>query len=394
MRSNLQINQRKPEKDYSKGKFMPATGKFLPVLFLSFLMAVWLGCGRNPVNSNGKRSNNRDGNISRPNVTRIIQPENDQLFTIGDMVIAEVDMVTDTVQTVDSVEFFFGGSKVHACLEAPYRYEFNSSDLPVGTLSIRSVTWLTDSLREYHNLQVILRSDIVPVNLPYQIENVFPHDTKAYTQGLIFEDGYLYEGTGQYNESSLRKVEIKTGEPVRLTMLAGEIFGEGITIFNERIFQLTYKSQVGFVYEKESFKRIQKVYYQNKEGWGLTHDGTYLIMSDGSNMIYYMDPEFFTEIRQLEIYDNKGPVSRLNELEYIEGKIFANIYGKDEIVIIDPETGKITGKLNMNGILDASDRHSRIDVFNGIAWDPDRRVLYVTGKYWPKLFEISVGGNI
>ena len=373
---------------------MPATGKFFPVLLIYVLVSVFSGCGRNPVNSNGKGSNIRPGQKSRPNITKIIQPENDQVFTIGDAVIVRLDKVADTVQAVDSVEFFVGGSKVYGCFEEPYRYEFNTMDLPVGTLSIRTVVWLADSLREYHNLEVILWSDIVPDNLPYQIENVYPHDIKAYTQGLIFADGYLYEGTGQYNESSLRKVEIKTGEPIRLTMLAGEIFGEGITIFNERIFQLTYKSQVGFVYDKESFKRIQKVYYQNKEGWGLTHDGTHLIMSDGSNRIYYMDPEFFTEIRQLEVFDNKGPVTRLNELEYIEGKIFANIYGKEEIVIIDPESGKVTGKLNMNGLLDAADRHSRIDVFNGIAWDADQRVLYVTGKYWPSLFEISIGGSI
>lgn len=373
---------------------MRATGTFFPVLLLSVLVTVFSGCGRNPVNSNGKRSNIRTGHKARPNSTRIIQPENDQSFTVGDVVVALVDKVADTVQQVDSVEFFVGGSKVHACLEEPFRVEINTGNFRVGSLSLRAVAWLADSLRDYHNLQIILRSDIVPDNLPYQIKNIYPHDTKAYTQGLVFEDGYLFEGTGQYNESSLRKVEIRTGEPVRLTMLAGEIFGEGITIFNDRIFQLTYKSQVGFVYDKASFKRIQKVYYQNKEGWGLTHDGTNLIMSDGSHRIYYMDPEFFTEIRQLEVYDNKGPVSRLNELEYIEGKIFANIYGKDEIVIIDPETGKITGKLNMKGILEKADRHSRIDVFNGIAWDPGRRVLYVTGKYWPSLFEISVGGSI
>jgi len=373
---------------------MPATGKFFPVLLLSMLVVILSGCGRNPVNSNGKRSHNRPYRVSGSHATKILQPENDQIYTVGDVVATLVDKVADTVQLIDSVEFFFGGTKVHACIEEPYRCEFNTVNLPVGTLSIRAVAWLSDSIREYHNLQVILRSDIVPENLPYQIENIYPHDIKAYTQGLIFEEGFLYEGTGQYNESSLRKVEVRTGEPIRLTMLAGEIFGEGITIFNGRIYQLTYKSQVGFVYEKESFKRIQKVYYQNKEGWGLTHDGTHLIMSDGSNRIYYMDPEYFTEIRQLEVYDNKGPVSRLNELEYIEGKIFANIFGKEEIVIIDPETGKVTGKLNMKGILASTDRHSRINVFNGIAWDPDQRMLYVTGKYWPSLFEISVSGDI
>ncbi len=373
---------------------MPAAGKYFPVVLLCVLLSFFSGCGRNPVNSHGRGSYTRPGQISKPHVTRIVQPENNKMFTVGEPVIVQVDKVADTVQAIDSVEFFFRGGKVHACHEEPYRYEFNTLDLPVGTLPVRMVVWLPDSLREYHDLQVILRSDIVPENLPYQIVNVYPHDIKAYTQGLIFEDGFLYEGTGQYNESSLRKVEIKTGEPVRLTMLAGEIFGEGITIFNGKIYQLTYKSQVGFVYEKESFRRIQKVYYQNKEGWGLTHDGTHLIMSDGSNRIYFMDPEYFTEIRQLEVYNHMGQVTRLNELEYIEGKIFANIYGENEIVIIDPETGKITAKLNMRGILDTIERHSRMDVFNGIAWDPDKRLLYVTGKYWPSLFEISVGGAI
>ena len=368
---------------------MPFIRNILPVL-LSGILIIFSDCGRNPVNRNGQVSPSRRGS-SEPRATRIIQPENDQLFTVGDEVEVHLVKTADTVPQMDSVEFFISGSRVHACLEEPCRFAYNTGNMAVGILTIRAIAWFPDSLREYHNLQVRLRSDLVPENLAYRIENVYPHDVKAYTQGLIYEGGYLYEGTGQYNESSLRMVEVTTGVPIRLTMLAGEIFGEGITIFKDRIYQLTYKSQVGFVYEKESFKRIQKVYYQNKEGWGLTHDGTHLIMSDGSHRIYYMDPEYFTEIRQLEVYDNSGPVSRLNELEYIEGKIFANIYGEDEIVIISPETGKVTGKLNMKGILGEDDRHSRIDVFNGIAWDPGERLLYVTGKYWPRLFEVSIG---
>jgi glutamine cyclotransferase len=369
---------------------MPGFGKILPVVLAGILITFMAGCGRNPVNRNGKGSKSLPGRTARPHITRVLQPEADQVFTVGDVVTALVGKSGDTLAQIDSIEFFFSGSRAHVSQEEPFRCEFPTTDQPVGTLPVRIVTWLADSLREYHNLQVILHSDLVPEVLPYRIENIYPHDKKAYTQGLIFEDGYLYEGTGQYNESSLRKVEITSGEPVRLTMLAGEIFGEGITIFQEKIFQLTYKSQVGFVYEKESFRRIQKVYYQNKEGWGLTHDGTHLIMSDGTNRIYYMDPQYFTEVRQLEVYDNKGPVNRLNELEYIEGKIFANIYGEDEIVIIDPGTGKVNSILNMKGILAEDSRHSRIDVFNGIAWNPDQRLLYVTGKYWPSLFEVSV----
>jgi glutamine cyclotransferase len=256
------------------------------------------------------------------------------------------------------------------------------------------ICYYADGRKEYHDREIILLSDVVPEYLNYRVTGTWPHDTKAYTQGLVFEDGFIYEGTGQYRESSLRKIEISSGEPVRILNLPDDVFGEGITIFNDRIYQLTYKSQVGFVYDKESFSRIQKVYYQNKEGWGLTHNGRQLIMSDGSHRIYFMDPEYFTEVRRIEVYDNKGPVNQLNELEYVDDRIFANLYGKEEIVIIDPQTGKVTSRLNMKGILAEEDRHRRIDVFNGIAWDPGRKVLYVTGKYWPKLFELTLQGAI
>lgn len=371
---------------------MPSSGKIFPIVIVAVMIRFLSACGGHPVDRNDRNLPSRP-QVSKPQITRIIQPQNGQHFTVGETVVLQIGKAADTVQQIDSVVFFLSGSREHACREEPYSFEFSTGNLPVGTLSIRTVVWLQDGSREFHNLQVILLSDLVPENLAYRIEHVYPHDKKAYTQGLVFEDGFLYEGTGQYNESSLRKVEIKTGEPVRMTMLAGDIFGEGITIFNDRIYQLTYKSQVGFVYEKETFKRIQKVYYQNKEGWGLTHDGTHLIMSDGSNRIYYMDPTYFTEIRQLEVYDNKGPVNRLNELEYIEGKIFANIYGEEVIVVIDPETGKVTAKLDMRGILDKQDRYPEMDVFNGIAWDPGRRLMYVTGKYWPSLFEVSISGT-
>lgn len=371
---------------------MPAPGKIFPFILAAVVISFLSACGRGPVNRNVSGLPSHRGG-PKLDATRIIQPQDDQRFTVGEAVPVQLGKTADTVPQIDSVVFFFAGSREHACLEEPYSFKYSTGNLPVGTLSIRTVVWLEDGHREFHNLQVILLSDLVPENLAYRIENVYPHDNKAYTQGLTFEGGFLYEGTGQYNESSLRKVEIKTGEPVRMTMLAGEIFGEGITIFKDRIYQLTYKSQVGFVYDKETFRRIQKVYYQNKEGWGLTNDENHLIMSDGSNRIYYMDPTYFTEVRQLEVYDNNGPVNRLNELEYIEGKIFANIYGEEVIVIIDPETGKVTGKLDMRGILSRADRHAGIDVFNGIAWDPGRRVMYVTGKYWPSLFEVSINGT-
>jgi glutamine cyclotransferase len=294
---------------------------------------------------------------------------------------------------VDSVEFYIAGRRTATLINTPYRYIFASADRPVGQLDIRTRTIYAGGDSESDQISVILLSDINPPNLPYTITNTYPHDINAYTQGLIYLGGWLYEGTGQYNESSLRKVDLKTGNPERLLNLPGDIFGEGITIFNDRIYQLTYKSQVGFVYDKESFNRLQKVYYQNKEGWGLTHDGENLLMSDGSHIIYYMDPEYFSEVKRVEVYDNKGPVRNLNELEYIKGKIFANIYGTEQIVVISPETGKVTGRLDMRGILPDADRHKRIDVLNGIAWDEETGRIFITGKYWPKLFELKLNAE-
>ena len=146
---------------------------------------------------------------------------------------------------------------------------------------------------------------------------------------------------------------------------------------------------MGFIYDKSTFEEIQKVYYQNREGWGLTHNGEELIMSDGTHIIYFLDPEMFTINRQIEVYHNEGPAQSLNELDYINGRIWANLYYTDEIVIIDPETGKVDGRINLKGILKRSDRKSNTDVLNGIAWDADRERIFVTGKFWPKLFEIK-----
>jgi glutamine cyclotransferase len=314
-----------------------------------------------------------------------------QQFTSGQVIPVSIEILSDTVE-LDSAGFYLSGRLAGMLYEGPFDFSHATMDLPVGSLRLRVICWYAGG-RDVHNLEAVLLSDIQPVDIPYSIVNTYSHDTRAYTQGLVFRDGFLYEGTGMLKESSLRKVIIESGEVLRMLSLPGDIFGEGITIFNDRIYQLTYRSQVGFVYDLESFQRLQKVYYQNKEGWGLTHDGEHLIMSDGSHKIYYMDPEYFTELRQLEVYDENGPVTRLNELEYIEGKIFANIHGQEVIVIIDPLTGKVTGRLNMTGILTEPEGDRRRDVFNGIAWDPERRLMYVTGKYWPSLFEVRLNAD-
>lgn len=322
--------------------------------------------------------------------SRIKHPVMNQQIRMGESTRIILESVNGS-PAIDSVIFYAGETKIGKSDSKPYICDWNVADIKkAGVSVIRTIVYYENNTRGTNHVSVVVLPDKKPASLSYKIMNVYPHDIHAYTQGLIYENGFLYEGTGQYNESSLRKVIIKTGEPSRILNLPGEIFGEGITIFGDKIYQLTYKSQVGFVYDKESFERLQKVYYENKEGWGLTHDGSQLIMSDGSNLIYFMDPEYFTEIRRLEVYDEKGPVNMLNELEYIDGKIYANMYGSDVVVIIDPESGVVIARINFKGILAEKDKHNRMDVFNGIAYNPDDQSLFVTGKYWPKLFEVKL----
>ncbi|MBI5056091.1 MAG: glutaminyl-peptide cyclotransferase [Nitrospirae bacterium] len=222
----------------------------------------------------------------------------------------------------------------------------------------------------------------------YKIVNTYPHDRQAFTQGLVFEEGVLYEGTGLNGQSSLRKVKLETGEPLKIHKLSPDLFGEGITVYGDKIIQLTWKSRVGFVYDKDSFKLHKKFSYPT-EGWGLTYDGRQLIMSDGTECLYFLDPETFKEVRRIKAHDNKGPVLRLNELEYINGEIYANIWPTDLIVKIDQETGRVTGLINLEGLSPVNDEQKR-KVLNGIAYDAVSDRLFVTGKLWPVLYEIKL----
>jgi glutamine cyclotransferase len=229
--------------------------------------------------------------------------------------------------------------------------------------------------------------DREPVHYTYNVVNTYPHDRAAFTQGLVFEDGYLYEGTGLYGQSTLRRVELETGNVTQLYSLPDQFFGEGITIFEEKIVQLTWKSGKGFVYDRSSFDLLQEFTYPT-EGWGITHNGSVLIMSDGTATLYFLDPETFQTTGQVEVYDEE-PVTSLNELEYINGRVYANIWKKDQIAIINPETGKVTGWIDLSGINDEENQNI-YTVLNGIAYDQNGDRLFVTGKMWSQLFEIEI----
>lgn len=234
-------------------------------------------------------------------------------------------------------------------------------------------------------------SGLTPKKSNAKIIKKLKHDVSAYTQGLEIHNGFFYESTGQFKESTMRKVEIETGKVLNSIKLKDEIFGEGMTIFKDKIYQLTWQSNVGYVYDLNTFKQLYEFEYPT-EGWGLSNNGELLIMSDGSQYIYFLDPEYFTEVRRIAVYDNKGPVSRLNELEYINGKIFANIYGADHIVIIDPETGIMEQEIDLRLLKKAANLPRHADVLNGLAWDKENKALYATGKYWPAMFEIKIEG--
>lgn len=233
------------------------------------------------------------------------------------------------------------------------------------------------------------RNPDTPERLTYKVVNTFAHDTEAFTQGLVFENGFLYEGTGLYGKSELRKVDLTTGDVLQAHKLPDEFFGEGITIYGDRIIQLTLKSKVGFVYNKDTFELLSEFNYPT-EGWGLTHDGEYLVMSDGTPMLYFLDPETFKQTHKIMVLDQDSPVWGINELEYIDGQIYANVWPTERIVKIEPESGEVIGWIDAEGILDPQDHSEPVDVFNGIAYDPAGRRLFVTGKFYPKIYEIKL----
>jgi glutaminyl-peptide cyclotransferase len=224
----------------------------------------------------------------------------------------------------------------------------------------------------------------------YKVEHVYPHDRAAYTQGLLYLDGFLYEGTGNYGVSDIRKVKLETGEVIQRHAIEQRHFGEGLAAYGPSLIELTWKSGIGFVYDRLTFKQ-QRTFSFPGEGWGLTSDGKQLIMSDGSNQLRFLDPRTFAESRpRVAVTDDHGaPVYGLNELEYIKGEVWANVYQTDRIARINPATGKVTAWVDLRGLLSVVESVG-VDVLNGIAWDAGKDRVFVTGKWWPKLFEIKL----
>lgn len=228
-----------------------------------------------------------------------------------------------------------------------------------------------------------------PTVFEYTVVNTFPHDREAFTQGLIVRDGVLFESTGLNGRSSLRKVELVTGKVLQKQDVDQKYFAEGLTALGNQLIQITWQSQTGFVYDLGSFKQ-QRIFAYTGEGWGITHDGKRLVMSDGSANLRFLDPKTFAETGHVEVTYQGKPLSQLNELEFVKGQVFANVWGTPHVVIIDPLSGRVTGQIDFSQLLSAADRTPAVDVLNGIAYDARHDRLFVTGKLWPKLFEVRL----
>jgi len=290
--------------------------------------------------------------------------------------------------SIDNITFTFDGKS----MENPSNFDISKERL--GKHLIKAIFSYGMKTKKVSNT-IILLADKEPTVYNYEIINTFPHDVGAYTQGLEYKDGFLYESTGRKGQSSLRKVNLTDGKVLQQINLEPSYFAEGMTILNDKIYQLTWLSKKGFVYDLKDFKQTSTFTYgQSIEGWGLTNNGEKLIKTDGTEKVWFLDATTLKEKGFVESYSNKQSVKNLNELEYVNGKIYANVWQKNIILIMNPENGAIEGIVDLNGLekevsssqnLDKND-----DVLNGIAYDKEGDRLFVTGKHWGKLFEIKL----
>jgi glutamine cyclotransferase len=294
----------------------------------------------------------------------------------------------------DSVRYFVD-SKMVASRRDTQSVNFPTTGLPFGGRLLTAIIYRgRDSVEVTTNIQLLPSK--APIKYSYSVVNTFRHDTSSYTQGLEYHDGVLYESDGEYGQSSLRKVDYRSGNVLKKIDIPSQIFAEGITLVGNKIIMLTWQSKVGFVFDKDTFTKLGEFPYTvgNGQGWGLVFNGSQLLCTDGSNVIYQLNKDTYQQEGAIEVYDSKGPVNNLNELEFIDGKIYANIYQQDRIVIIDPKTGEVEAELNLSDLAPYADRLETGLVLNGIAWDAQSKRLFVTGKKWNKLYEIKLSkGN-
>jgi glutaminyl-peptide cyclotransferase len=314
--------------------------------------------------------------------------------TLNDKV--SVSIQEENGNAFEKALFFVNGKEVPSQNNT---FTLDTQTYGVGKHTISAMVYYGEGKSKRVNNSVEVFSNTPYAKYTYKLVNTYPHDPKAYTQGLIFKDGFLYESTGRNGESTIRKVELKSGKVLQKIDIDEKYFGEGMTILNDKLYFLTWQANKGFIYDPETFEQKGEFPYgKSKQGWGLTHNGTELIKSDGTTRIWFLDPETLKEKRSIQAYYDKGKVSKLNELEYIDGKIYANWWRTDKpvksvIVVINPENGVVEATINLKELRDTILKTQQLkddDVLNGIAYDAENNRVFVTGKNWSKLFEIEI----
>lgn len=316
---------------------------------------------------------------------RFITPEVGSNAYAGETLSLKIDPGTPGF---DSVVYYVDSIRIASKTDSS-AVSVNTKGMRMGSRLLTARIYRGGSTEEVTS-NVVLRPASEPENISYEVVRVYPHDTSSYTQGLEFHEGIFYESDGENGGSSIRKVAV-SGKVLEKVDQEREIFAEGLTVIGDKVIQLTWQNRFGLVWDKNRLKVLGQFPYQSSiEGWGLTHDDQRLYKSDGSNMIYFLNRDTYREEGFLEVYSHAGPVEQLNELELIDGKIYANVYLTDKIVIIDPQTGAVTGEIDLSGLYPADERNAGADVLNGIAYDAGSKALYVTGKKWDKLFQIRL----
>jgi glutamine cyclotransferase len=307
--------------------------------------------------------------------------------TFADALVFEVAQANN-LQKIDSVQVFLDGKRLQNITKLPTKITY----LPkkVGNHALKFTAYQANVAVQALEFDHIVLSNLTPEQKTYEVLRTYPHNATAYTQGLEFDNqGNLYEGTGLEGRSMLRKINLTTAETLQETPLPPNYFGEGITIFQDNIIQLTWQNHKAIVYDKTTLKPTKELYYAT-EGWGLTHNADQLIMTDGTEKIYFVNAQTFATERTLQVYDHTDKLPNLNELEYIDGKIYANVYQTNQIAVIEPTTGRVLQYINLQGLPQQLQNTQPIDVLNGIAYNNKTRKLYVTGKLWNKIFEIRI----
>lgn len=361
--------------------------RYLIVLFCFALAS----CGATPK----KKEVNKSTNVSTSTVEYIrsikfVSPKKHQTCKLDSKI--SFDLSIKEKFKTDSVEVFIDGILFKTLKSAPYKFDYTFTNSKVGNRQLKAIAFHDNNKRGLTVTNITLMPSKAPINKGYKVIKTYSHDVNDYTQGLVFHNGYLYEGTGRLNKSCIKKHDLKTGDVISVLDIDKKLFGEGITIYKNKIIQLTWQSGRGFVYDIDSFSKESEFSYST-QGWGITTIGDELVMSDGTNKLYYIDPNSFAVKSQIEVYDEKGPVDQLNELEYINGMIYANVWMTDTIVAIEPSTGVVKQNINMSGLLTKAELKKLVDsddVLNGIAYDKATKRFFVTGKHWPKLFQIEI----